>query len=413
MSFNNVELFKYDSKGKVRVWKAESDLQIDPITQHITITITHGQHEGKLQTKTRVVKDGKNKGKANETTIQQQTELELKSLYQKQLDDGYVFNIDDYKEPLRPMLAHPYKNKKHTVTWAKAAEVDGPADLNYASTKLNGIRCFIFFDFTGKASVIRFESRTGKPFKYFEHIALELVVRFSGKYRNAIFDGELFNPEIPFEIICSLVNSDEYVTVTDPETGKEWSTNDIEFHCYDIIDTEKPEEDFYTRFVTQEWADDLHHSLRYVKSVPVETEDEMVSLATSWIDLGYEGLMLRSGNTTYEFGKRSINLLKYKVMEQSEFKIKRIYLAENDETKVMFQVYNHFNEEEPYDTFDCALKGNKDLNLAYYEDREKHENTSWLTIDYQTLSAYKVPLFPVGITVRQGTVIDGKFVPEV
>ena len=124
-------------------------------------------------------------------------------------------------------------------------------------------------------------------------------------------------------------------------------------------------------------------------------------------------LMLRVSNVPYDFGKRSASLLKYKVMEQAEFKIKRVYLAENDDSKVMFELYNLFNKDEPYNTFDCALKGNKEINLAYYQNKEQHEDQSWLTVDYQVLSAYKVPLFPVGITVRQGSVIDGTFVPEV
>ena len=123
--------------------------------------------------------------------------------------------------------------------------------------------------------------------------------------------------------------------------------------------------------------------------------------------------MLRDGSMPYEFGKRSIGLLKYKVMEQAEFRIKRIYIAENDPEKVMFTVYNHFDPTENYFTFECALKGDKNINFSYYLNKEKFEEKSWLTVDYQVLSAYNVPLFPVGIAVRDGEVIDGVFVPSV
>ena len=37
---------------------------------------------------------------------------------------------------------------------------------------------------------------------------------------------------------------------------------------------------------------------------------------------------------------------------------------------------------------------------------------NWLTVQYQTLSKYKVPLFPVGIGIREGVEIDGKFEPS-
>ena len=112
-----------------------------------------------------------------------------------------------------------------------------------------------------------------------------------------------------------MVNSDEYITVTDPETGKEWSTYDIQFHCYDVIDQDNPEETFYERFVTRQWAKAPWHSVKLVESVPVYSEDEMIALAKEWIKLGFEGLMLRASNVPYDFGKRSASLLKYKVME--------------------------------------------------------------------------------------------------
>lgn len=410
MSYNNVELYKLDSKKKVRVWKAYLRPEADGT---VSILIEHGQQGGKIQTKTRVVKSGKNKGKVNETSVEEQAALELGYLYQKQFDDGYVLDIADYKEPVSPVLAHKYKDKSHTIVWKKSDGSDlEPEDVNQASTKLNGIRCFVFADYTKKAREVRFESRTRKPFKRFTHIDTELCFQ-SGVIRRPIFDGELYHPEIPFEIICALVNSDEYITVTDPETGKEWSTYDIQFHCYDVIDQDNPEETFYERFVTRQWAKAPWHSVKLVESVPVYSEDEMIALAKEWIKLGFEGLMLRASNVPYDFGKRSASLLKYKVMEQAEFKIKRVYLAENDDSKVMFELYNHFNKDEPYNTFDCALKGNKEINLAYYQNKEQHQDQSWLTVDYQVLSAYKVPLFPVGITVRQGSVIDGTFVPEV
>ena len=65
-------LYKKDSKGKTRQWRAYTDYTLDG-NGHITITIEHGQQGGKLQTKERKVVSGKNKGKSNETTIQQQT----------------------------------------------------------------------------------------------------------------------------------------------------------------------------------------------------------------------------------------------------------------------------------------------------------------------------------------------------
>lgn len=402
---NNTYLYSLDSKGKVREWKASTDLSTDD-NGYMTISIEHGQQGGKKQTKERKVKSGKNKGKANETSLEEQTYLEIGYLYQKQLDQGYVKDVAEYKTPRRPMLAHKYKDKFHVIKWVMDKLF--PGDFQYASKKLNGIRCFIFIK---DGSVTLFESRTGKPFKFFKHISDDIQNNY--KFKNEILDGELFHPDIPFEIICSLVNSDDYVEVTDPDTGKVWSTNDIRFYCYDKVNEDLEEQTFYERFILSNWHSAKSTAIHIVESIPVYSEAEMIDLAKKWIDEGFEGLMLRAGNGLYEFGKRSINLLKYKVMEQEEFKIILLYLAENDDNKIMATLSNHHNKEEPYNKFDCALKGNKDLNLEYYKNKSEYEHKAWMTVDYQVLSSYKVPLFPVGVIIRKGEVVDGEFIPSV
>lgn len=406
MDLNNRLIYSKSTSGKALQWRAYTDYSTDS-DGYMTITIEFGQVDGKLQLKTRCVKSGKNFGKTNATTLREQTDLEIGYLYQKQLDKDYVLDLESYSIPLSPQLAHKYKDKSHKVVWS-----DEPSVAQYASTKLNGIRCAIFVK-NGK--VTKFESRTRKLFKYFNHIAKDLI-NFScedeieGSY--AMLDGELFNHSIPFEILCSLINSDEYVEVIDDKTGISWSTNDVQFHCYDIVNLNKKDQTFYERFINFNGIP-ITESIRLVESLLISNEEDMVTLATQWIQLGYEGLMLRYGGAQYAFGQRSQYLLKYKIMEQGEFRIKRIYLAENDSTKVMFNLYNHLTSEKEYSEFDCALKGDKKINLLLYENKQLHEEVDWLTVDYQVLSKYSVPLFPVGIVVRKGEVKDGEFIPSV
>ena len=411
-NFNNVKLYSKSKKGKVLLWYAVSDFTLDTDGK-ITITIYYGQLGGCISSKIRKVNHGKNIGKSNETSVQQQAELEIGYLYQKQFDDGYVLDIADYVEPRRPQLAHKYNDRKHTVKWLPFV---GPttvlSELYYASRKLNGVRCFIFMK---DGRVTKFESRTGKAFKYFDHLAIDLV---GYKYLlnedisedQVILDGELFNKDIPFEILCSLINSDDYVEVLDPATGKTWTTNDVQFHCYDIIPLTKEPLNFYNRFVNYNGLPTSSNIIR-VESEIVESEEAMIILAKEWIKDNYEGLMLRFGGAIYEFGKRSIYLLKFKIMEDEEFKIKSIYLAENDNQKVMFVLYNHHNlADENYSSFDCFIKGDKEVNLEYFNNQQYYIN-KWLTVQYQTLSKYNVPLFPVGLAIREGIEEDGKFRP--
>ena len=383
---NNIYLYKYDTKGKVRQWKGWTELNEDG---SVTIKLEHGQQNGKLQIKERIVTKGKNIGKSNETTIEQQAQSDLDSIYQKQLDDGYVQNIDDYVEPRRPMLAHKYQDRGKSVDWEKD---------NYASTKLDGIRCFIFVDNDGNCT---FESRTGKEFKYFQHIELEVQ---SKNITNAILDGELYSENISFEKICSLVNSDDYVPEEDVE---------IKFYIYDMILNNNLDETFENRYkrYSSIFDTNVENHIISVTQTLVKSEEDMKILAAQFVSENYEGLMLKQGHAKYDFGKRSIALLKYKEMHSAEFKIKDIFVAENDPDRVQIELY--INPENTEETFKIGtLKGNKEDNYNNYYCNKDNLINKWLTVNYQTLTSYDVPLFPVGIGIREGEVIDGEFIPD-
>lgn len=348
------------------------------------------------------MKSGKNLGKRNETTIQRQAELELSYLYQKQIDSGYVYNIEQYVDLIRPQLAFKYEVKKHLVDWSRSLSTL-MKDKLYASRKLNGIRCAIFI----KNGKITFESRTGKAFKYFHHIANDINIPLDDiEY---MFDGELFNKDIPFEVLCSLINSETYTEIT--YNGITYNTNQVEFHCYDFVDFKQINDDYFDRFVDNFSLYYFGDSFKVVSNVFVDNEDDMYRLAKEWTEDGYEGLMLRSGWVSYQFGRRTEYLLKVKLFESEEFKIKDIYLAENDQTKVMFLLYNHHNDLTPYNVFDCSVKGNKEYNLNYYQNKQDYINY-WCTVSYQALSSYSVPLFAQVEVIRDGKIINDKFTPN-
>ena len=353
---------------------------------------------------------GKNIGKTNETTIVQQTHLEINSLYQKQLDSGYVLNINSYTQEYRPQLAFKYEDKSHKVNWPDCNLPYRMEDLNYASRKLNGIRCFIFIV---NGLVTKFESRTGKSFKYFPHIADFFIgydIRDKSEYHllnHSIIDGELFNKDIPFEILCSLVNSDEYVEIEDLKTGKIWSTKDVQFHMYDVIDLNHPDENFYDRFIDAGSLIKNEH-VKHVQNVIVKSEQEMIELARRWILDGYEGLMLRSGKGSYSFGRRTINLLKYKEMYDQEFLILDILDSENEPGQPRFVIEI---DKVKNITCDVRMKGSKEHNKEYLINKNKYIN-KWLKTQYQEINSYGNLSFPVGLEIREGTVINEIFIPS-
>lgn len=389
-TFNGVKLYSYNSKNKVLIWYAESDLELDS-EGRIPITIYYGQQDGKISQKIRYVNSGKNIGKSNETTIFEQTVLKLNQMYQQQLDNNYFTTKEAYNKPYAAVLAHKYDDKKHLINWKK--------DIRYASPKLNGIRCNIYIDSDFK--ITRFTSRTLKDFKYFHHISNTSTFYVN----NCILDGELYHPEMPFECIAALVNSDNYATVTD-ESGREWSTSDIKYYFYDILYIDDLLKLFKDRIPSLAMLNSS--SIELVSHTLVTSESHMIDLANQWISLGYEGLMLRDGLSKYDYGVRSNTLLKYKVMLDGEFLIKNIYLADNDPTKVQITCY--INDT----SFDVAsVLGNKELNLEkYYNNRHLLIDSAYLTVNYQALSEYGVPLFPVGVDLRDGTIRNNTYEPR-
>lgn len=395
----NKTLFTKDSKDKIRFWTISTDL-IPDTNGCIKIEIKYGvQGSTKIQTKERFVKSGKNIGKANETTVQQQTLLVIQSLIESQYDRGYVEDINNYKEQILPMLAHKYQDKAKNVVWTEYTY--------YSSKKLDGIRCFIFINTDGSISFI---SRTGKPFKQFTHIEGEL--KNTNLYKSIqidttntdyvyILDGELYSDNLEFPEISSRVNSDDYNSQKDKE---------IKFFVYDFIDSKDLEQLFEQRLKN---IIGKLNGLTHIKVLPqVKTTslEQMKELFSEYISQGFEGLMLKR-NDPYIFAKRSETLLKYKEMLTDEFKILDITLAENDNTKVQILLESKNDNKDPFSI--GTVKGNKeDVYDKYYLNKDKLIG-KWVTVQYQTLSPYGIPLFPVCIDVREGEEVDNEFKPSV
>lgn len=406
MSYNNIDLFGFASSGKIKMWKASTDFSLNS-DGHIEIIVEWGYVDGKKQTKLRVVKSGKNKGKSNETTIQEQAELDLGYLYQKQIDDGYVIReqLEDLRNnPIKSvMLATKFKDKSHLL---KTDDEGNFLEEIYIQPKLNGIRSKGLNTGNG----INFISRTEKAFAKFNH--LERQVLKTKLEQNTAYDHELFNSQLPFEIISSIVNSDDHLYEKD---SLNYDETIIDMYIYDILGyDELTYKERYAKL--KELSVDFGPNMHLVETILVKNMDELKAKMTEWISLGYEGGMIRMGSGLYEYGKRSSKLIKYKIMEQAEGEILDIFLAPQDPTKVMFKLRtpSPVNSDPQYATFECGIIGNKkDAYDKYFSHKEDFIG-KYMTFDYQALSLYGVPLFGVGQYIREGLVDDeGTFIPEV
>ena len=204
----------------------------------------------------------------------------------------------------KPMLAYPVSDKP--IDYTKPV---------FMQPKLDGVRCVIQaerdFPGTNLASVtVKAYSRTGKEWKNIDHILYNLRPWFILN-PDVILDGELYNHDFKddFEQIISMVRK------TKPTAeDKLKSAENVQFHCYDIIDETKTFEE-RNKFITQ--AVPRNHCIKHVTTDRVYKHEEALNIHhDSNLANGYEGSILRT-NDVYSC-KRSHNLRKFKDFSDAE-----------------------------------------------------------------------------------------------
>jgi ATP-dependent DNA ligase len=343
------------STHKIKQWKI--------YVKENKIIIEHGFLDSKQVIHEQIC-EGKNIGKKNETTPNEQAQLEAKSQWEKKLKSGYVTydNIKDTsKHPTYfPMLATEFSDKIEKYPC-------------YAQPKLDGIRCIVF----KYNNDIVFQSRNNTIFQNFPHLLMELNLLFL-KNPNLILDGELYHHELGFQKITSIVRKKEH-----PELSK------IQYHIYDLIDTSKTFEERY-----QQLSSYLKTSISIllVNTTLISSRKDMNSLHQTFINKGYEGIMLRNPHGLYKQQIRSKDLIKYKLFKDSDFII-----------------VGHHEGSGGVPVFECITSENKkfsvNMKCSIEEKREMMENISQyygnkLIVKYQELSEDGIPRFPVGLGIR-------------
>ena len=347
-----IKLYGLDKNGGHKVWMIA--------TNGDEITISHGKDGGKIQTKIEKVV-GKNIGRANETTPEEQAVLEAKSRINKQKDKGYRENKEDLTEvPLLPMLASDYLKQGHRIKF--------PC---YASRKLDGVRCLAI----RHQDRVELKSRGGKEYEV-EHIKTSLMECMTV---GDIWDGELYIHGKYLEEIVSAVKKPNKDTL------------DLWFVVFDVVNDEK----FSNRIkdVVAIHGRTIGHQVDALAYDDVSDEDQLKELHKLYVSEGYEGIMLRNYDGVYESGKRSADLQKRKDFMDEEFEI--IGVREDRNGNAVFEVYDTTAKA----TFTV---GYGDFEQRKYQlDNPKEFIGKMLTVKYQCrYKDSKLPQFPCGVAIR-------------
>ena len=370
------KLYKKTVRGEIQEWEIWVD--------GCVINERYGLQNGKKQHITDTIKEGKNIGRANETTREEQAELEAQAKWTKKREKEYRESIEELSEQEKtssfggylPMLAHKYKEHGHKIKW--------PC---YCQPKLDGLRSISIKE----NNQVTLWFRSGKQVKTMKHIeeALNKVMQ-----NGEIWDGELYIHNEDFNKLGGSIRKDVNL---DFETAKK-----VEYHIYDFpriqvgINLMKEDTPYKWRLEAFNKRK-LEHPLVAVETTVINNEDEMKELFSKYIEQEYEGVIIRQIAMPYE-QRRSYNLLKYKEFDDAEFKIVGY---EEGRGQLAGAVGSFICQLPDGQTFKAKLKGKDVTNLlVQYFKNPKLFMGKQLTVQYQGLSKDGVPRFPVGKSLR-------------
>jgi DNA ligase-1 len=364
-------LYKRNTNGSIQEWTI--------VTENDRYWTTHGQVGGALVTSESTVCQGKNQGRANETTAEEQAEREALAKITKQIKQGhYHESIDDVDEKtfVKVMLASTYEKVKDKMSFEGAL----------ISPKLDGIRCVCSID--GPIS------RTGKPLPGMK-IIFDQFKRMFDEHPELILDGEGYNHKLKddFNEIVSLIKKDKH-TLIDIEK----ILNTLEYHVYDVLrvgdlDSDTPYVDRMNAF--SDILSDYPMAQRVIKLVPftpIYNHDDITEWHNIYTSQGYEGAIVRY-NRGYE-NKRSKWLIKVKKFTDKEFEIVEIMEGKGNRAGMAGKIKVKLDGDGA-ETFKAGIKGGEDFYRELWENRNDLVGKMATVKFFSRNPATMIPRFPV------------------
>lgn len=211
-------------------------------------------------------------------------------------------------------------------------------------------------------------------------------------------DGELYLPGYGINEINSFIKNTEL-----PQHYK------LQFWCYDLAIDSMPAIDRYTTLETafntkvydfQSKNGHLNNKERFILLPSfnnIHCIEDAIRQRDYFIDLGFEGLVIRDTKADYQFGgKRNNSMLKFKRIEDGKFVIVDI-VPEGIKRKNLpkFICRNDINGE----LFECTINKKQDIQEEYLINKDKYIG-KYMKVEYRARSGVKqVPFHAKGIDI--------------
>lgn len=270
---------------------------------------------------------------------------------------------------LLPMLAKTFDNTNNKIF--------NKTPIRIGQYKINGLRCIISAKRNNtdmfKPITLRFQSREGTYWNSLSNLEDYLLTVIPNEFLNKMIDedweldGELYLPGYKVNEINHFVK--------DPKCKE---NKFIQYWCYDAIIDDTPQyrrldilgQVFENR--TYEFTSLNNHlnnkeRFIYINNYTIENEDDAVKHRNLFINLGFEGLILRDPDKEYQIGKRNSSMIKFKDVMEGSFKIIDIYPEGISRNIPLFLCKNDINNE----TFEVHINGTLKDQEKYLYSKDK------------------------------------------
>jgi ATP-dependent DNA ligase len=445
-------LVSHTAGGKTMLWQ----IRVEPTKDgHGLIIVERGHEGGKVTRDEKVIEEGKNLGKKNETTPLQQAILEARSAWNKKKSAGYeeavakggagapsmaaTASVAASKKPSKSLgvaaaiaslvgspaaasivasasasVAAPVApsvskaagkaamNAAEAIAPSRAAVITMTAPLPMLAERFQDrgskivFPCFVQPKFDGTRTIGICGLKAGEPCLFSRtrkaYPHLEHIQAVIRSLpKGLVLDGELYTNEYNFQEIVGTVKKK---TLTAADAVKH---GHIQLHVYDIVMEGMGFEDRFKTLVQvfDRFKDRIGTVLQLCKTEVAANEAAVKKKHDEYVEEGYEGIMLRNKDGLYKVGGRSVDLQKFKMFLDDEYDIVGFYEGEGAEKGcVLWRCKTPEGR-----VFGCRPHGTQEERRELFKHGSEYVGKK-LTVRYQELTDDGIPRFPVGIAIR-------------
>lgn len=406
-------LYKRTKTGAIQYWKIAATLVNYPMIV---------KESGQLGTENPIIhREDVLHGKQKRSALQQ-AEFQAESDWKKKRDEGYksladlniteeqssdgwvykvsnkaVLNGNQFPATLSAALdvqlpqfntdasGNAKPMKAPTKNWKEGSKKNKYPRI--AETKLDGLRTFCTAKKQDDGTFrVEFTSSSGKPFVHLNHLVKMVEEGLNGVPEAIVdvlvLDGEIYKHGLELEEI------NEYAKAYVP--GK---TEELEFWVYDIPSI--PDTQIKRSIAAEKLVRYIHSKhAQSPRAALVTCDEDVVNFHKQATDLGYEGLMLKDPDGTYQFGQRSSFWEKVKMFEDTEFDVVGMTLGQRGTEDLII------NCKCDAGTFDVKMTGNRESKQRIWDSRNQYIGKIQLTVKHFGYTKYGIPNLPTGKAFR-------------